>query len=194
MVTSYRQKIIHPPLGREIARGSRGRGEGYDEASARSAVWPLSHSVFFVRMPRIAILRSFLFSPGAARPRHLLSFPPSFLLLPQSSRRSIHWSDIPPLRSREERCSVGVENRARARGAERNRPGGTWRRKRGRLFPFTDVPGEGRSAETGVSQPRSRVAWRRCEQDLYAIRMRKAAAAASAKSVCLPRHKRKWWH
>ena len=133
------------------------------------------------------------YSPPA-RPRHLLSFPPSFLLLPQSSRRSIHWSDIPPLRSREERCSVGVENRARARGAERNRPGGTWRRKRGRLFPFTDVPGEGRSAETGVSQPRSRVTWRRWKQDLYAIRMRKAAAAASAKSVCLPRHKRKWWH
>ena len=115
-----------------------------DDAAAKNC-----HSSQFLILP------SFLLAPLLGP----LSFSCSF-----SSRRSIHWSDI-PLRSREERCSVGVENRARAEGAQVVLGGG-----RGRLFPFTDVPREGRaseraiergSPEMGVSQPLSKVTWRR---------------------------------
>ena len=119
---------------------------------------------------------------SSARPRHISSLLPSRPV----GRRSIHWSDI-PLRSREERCSVGVENRARARprpssGAQVALAGGGG----GRRLPLTDVAGKAGIGRGGVTQPRSRIARAaKEEEDLYAIRMRKAAAAASAKSVCL---------
>ena len=126
-------------------------------------------------------------------PQFLLlpSFRPSrpFVLLPSGGRRSIHWSDI-PLRSREERCSVGVENRARARphprpssGAQVAPAGGG----RSRHLPLSYVWVEGRHRPRGsphATSVKNRAA--KEEEDLYAIRMRKAAAsAASAKSVCL---------
>ena len=97
-------------------------------------------------LPRIAILRSFFLSLSPSRP---------FVLLPSVGRRSIHWSDI-PLRSREERCSVGVENRARARPSVERRPGGTrWRRRR--PPPSSRICwGKAGVGREGVTQPRSK--------------------------------------